>query len=122
MLWKLRNIEDHNNMEFKQEIGVEVNAAAIKNKEIQNDVTIQKECIKIKQMKPQNFVCKICGKDSKSSRDFLNHERIHTGEKPFKCTACGKSFPQKSNLKTHETMHSRKKPFNRMSTQETKSE
>ena len=44
-------------------------------------------------------------------RNLSKHERIHTGEKPFKCNFCESRFPQKGNLTIHERTHTGEKPF-----------
>ncbi|XP_071210367.1 uncharacterized protein [Salvelinus alpinus] len=58
-----------------------------------------------------SYPCPQCGKCFSSSTFLKNHQRVHTGEKPFDCSACGKSFSEKVNLKRHERVHSGEKPY-----------
>ncbi|XP_027838155.2 zinc finger protein 250-like isoform X1 [Aphis gossypii] len=49
----------------------------------------------------QRFQCTYCSKPFRTYTALLNHERVHTREKPFECSVCGKCFRTKSNLTEH---------------------
>ncbi|XP_064629652.1 zinc finger protein 420-like [Lineus longissimus] len=58
------------------------------------------------------FCCRWCGKVCSSMISLKQHERVHTGERPFKCSQCEKTFAQTSNLKKHfGRVHSGERPF-----------
>ncbi|NWV80222.1 ZN572 protein, partial [Dasyornis broadbenti] len=38
------------------------------------------------------FRCPNCGKGFKCNFNLIRHRRIHTGERPCECPECGKSF------------------------------
>ena len=40
-----------------------------------------------------------------------NHEKIHTGEEPFRCTECDKSYSRFDALKSHKLVHTSEKSF-----------
>ena len=55
--------------------------------------------------------CSYCGKRGRRSH-ILEHERIHTGEKPFSCQYCDRKFTTNSAKTSHErTRHNAEKPF-----------
>ena len=60
-------------------------------------------------LKKPSINCDICNKNFKYKSHFILHQRVHTGEKPFKCDCCEKSFALKSNLTKHMLVHSGKK-------------
>ncbi|GMT15931.1 hypothetical protein PFISCL1PPCAC_7228 [Pristionchus fissidentatus] len=63
--------------------------------------------------KPKNKLrqCAYCSKSFSKSYRLRDHERIHTGERPFKCDLCFKTFAQKSNLVTHRNKYHSDVPF-----------
>ena len=55
-----------------------------------------------KKMKILKYQCSYCPKAFDNSSSRRVHERIHTGEKPYKCEDCGAAYPQQSNLQYHK--------------------
>ncbi|XP_055992359.1 zinc finger protein 549-like [Sorex fumeus] len=60
---------------------------------------------------PKLFKCSDCGNAFIKKKRLLEHQRIHTGEKPHECHECGKYFRQRSTLCEHRKLHNKAKPF-----------
>lgn len=54
---------------------------------------------------PGHRSCKYCSFVARYPSALTQHERIHTGDKPFKCRGCGFSSAQKCHVERHEIRH-----------------
>ncbi|XP_077491939.1 histone-lysine N-methyltransferase PRDM7-like [Amblyomma americanum] len=54
--------------------------------------------------------CAHCPYSSDKRGQVTNHERTHTGERPFVCQLCGKGFKQRHHLTDHLLVHSGQRP------------
>ncbi|XP_045064835.1 oocyte zinc finger protein XlCOF6 isoform X2 [Coregonus clupeaformis] len=49
--------------------------------------------------------CSQCGRCFIYPSQLVQHQRIHTGERPYKCTQCGKTFSNSTGLSKHHQKH-----------------
>lgn len=59
----------------------------------------------------RKYPCPTCGKVFKIPALLRNHERVHTGERPFLCSLCTRSFTQMYALRNHEQQHRGESPY-----------
>ncbi|KAM4696159.1 uncharacterized protein WCC33_014900 [Rhinophrynus dorsalis] len=56
-------------------------------------------------------ICSECGKQFPSKSILKEHQRVHTGERPYICCKCGKDFAFRHNLVEHQITHTGQKQY-----------
>ncbi|XP_017050641.2 zinc finger protein weckle [Drosophila ficusphila] len=54
---------------------------------------------------PKKFVCDYCGKALKTFTSLVEHQLVHTDEKPCVCPVCNAGFKNKARLRVHSQTH-----------------
>ncbi|XP_069509210.1 zinc finger protein 34-like isoform X2 [Ambystoma mexicanum] len=57
----------------------------------------------------RHYHCNECEKSFRQKASLIEHQRAHTGQRPFKCTECGKGFSRKRSLIVHWRIHMRER-------------
>jgi len=56
-------------------------------------------------------ICDHCGKSFVRGKEYVEHRRTHTGEKPFHCEICGRGFSRFRSVAQHRRQHTGERPF-----------
>ncbi|XP_004585646.2 zinc finger protein 408 [Ochotona princeps] len=56
-------------------------------------------------------LCPVCGKALRDPHTLRAHERLHSGERPFRCPQCGRSYTLATKLRRHLKSHLADKPY-----------
>ncbi|XP_071455740.1 zinc finger protein piragua-like [Hetaerina americana] len=59
------------------------------------------------QERVKKYACEHCPMSFNFRSNLLRHERVHSGERPFKCKICSKSFSQNEHLVRHDRVHNK---------------
>ncbi|XP_075560256.1 uncharacterized protein LOC142592604 [Dermacentor variabilis] len=57
------------------------------------------------------YQCRLCPYASKWRSNLVLHERVHTGERPFRCHLCSRAFASHSDMVRHLRTHTGERPF-----------
>ncbi|TRY82385.1 hypothetical protein DNTS_002479, partial [Danionella cerebrum] len=57
------------------------------------------------------YLCPVCGKALRDPHTLRAHERLHTGDRPYKCEQCGKGYTMATKLRRHLKSHLQEKPY-----------
>ncbi|PSN34484.1 hypothetical protein C0J52_07578 [Blattella germanica] len=57
------------------------------------------------------YICEWCGREFRSRPNLLQHHLTHTGDRKHACGVCGKRFARKSFIAQHMRVHTGEKPF-----------
>ncbi|XP_048204286.1 zinc finger protein with KRAB and SCAN domains 3-like [Perognathus longimembris pacificus] len=54
---------------------------------------------------PASYKCNVCERSFSQNTDLIEHQKIHTGEKPYQYDTCGKGFTRTCKLDYHQRSH-----------------
>ncbi|XP_060227772.1 zinc finger protein 408 isoform X3 [Meriones unguiculatus] len=57
------------------------------------------------------YLCPVCGKALRDPHTLRAHERLHSGERPFRCAQCGRAYTLATKLRRHLKSHMTDKPY-----------
>lgn len=57
------------------------------------------------------YLCPVCGKALRDPHTLRAHERLHSGERPFRCPHCGRAYTLATKLRRHLKSHMTDKPY-----------
>ncbi|XP_013163322.1 PREDICTED: gastrula zinc finger protein XlCGF8.2DB-like [Papilio xuthus] len=95
-------MQDHFNY---QHLGKTSHKCPICDKPIASKAYIERHLLRVhgeKKEKPKNHICQQCGKGFTDKRSLIQHEVIHSGNRPLSCNICEQTFKQKATLYTHK--------------------